>query len=206
MTSVTSGRPTGPVIALFLHGFGSNEHDLTGLAPVLPDGVEWASLRAPFDAGNGGAAWFPITTPGLPDAAPVEAATAQIWAWVDSQLAPETRVVPVGFSQGGLMASQLLRTRPDRVAGTAVLSGFVLQHPQPADAELEDLRPQVFWGRGDADRVISPAAVQRTAAWLPAHSTLTSRVYPGLAHGISAEEAGDLAAFLRTALDTEVPA
>ena len=31
----------------------------------------------------------------------------------------------VGFSQGGLMATQLLRTRPGRVAATVVLSGFV---------------------------------------------------------------------------------
>ena len=53
----------------------------------------------------------------------------------------------VGFSQGGLMATQLLRTRPGRVAATVVLSGFVQAAPQPADEQLAAERPAVFWGR-----------------------------------------------------------
>jgi pimeloyl-ACP methyl ester carboxylesterase len=40
-------------------------------------------------------------------------------------------VAAVGFSQGGLMATQLLRTRPERVAAIVVLSGFVQAAPPP---------------------------------------------------------------------------
>ena len=61
-----------PAVALLLHGFGSNERDLAGLMPALGLDLPWASLRAPLTAGPG-AAWFQITTPGSPDAAPVEA-------------------------------------------------------------------------------------------------------------------------------------
>ena len=184
-----------PVVALLLHGFASNERDLAGLVPALDLALPWASLRAPLPAGPG-SAWFQITTPGSPDAAPVEAATAAIWAWVDEHLDAATRVVPIGFSQGGLMATQLLRTRPARVLAPVVLGGFVLGAPQPADDELATSRPPAFWGRGAEDRVIAAHAVARTSEWLPRHADLVERVYPGLAHGISAEELADVRDFL----------
>jgi phospholipase/carboxylesterase len=104
--------------------------------------------------------------------------------------------VPIGFSQGGFMATQLLRTRPDRVLAPVVLAGFVLGVPQPADERLAAERPALFWGRGDADGVISTEAVEGAAAFLPGHSALVERVYPGLGHGISAEELADVQAFL----------
>src|SRR5690606_34065234 len=120
-------------VLLFLHGFGSNENDLSSLAGPLALDLPWASLRAPLDLGNGGAAWFQITTPGVPDAAPVEAATEAIWAWIDANVDTSAKIIPVGFSQGGLMASQLLRTRPERVLATTILGGFVLGGAQRSE-------------------------------------------------------------------------
>jgi phospholipase/carboxylesterase len=95
------------------------------------------------------------------------------------------------------MATQLLRTRPERIAATVVLSGAIHAAPQPADEQLAAERPAVFWGRGARDQVITADAIKRTAQWLPAHSTLTERVYPGLAHGIDNQEISDVRAFLR---------
>ena len=189
-------QQAAPVTALLLHGYGSNEHDLTGLSASLPGDLPWFSLRAPLPTPNGGAAWFPIATPGNPDPAPVAAATEAIWAWVDAQLGPDALILPIGFSQGGLMATQLLRTHPERVAATVLLAGFVQARPQRADAWLTTVRPPAFWGRGDADGVIAGPAVDRTAAWLPAHTTLEQHVYPGLGHGIAAQEVEDLRGFL----------
>lgn len=183
-------------LVLFLHGYGSNEHDLLQLAPALGLELPWASLRAPLDLGNGGAAWFSITTPGNPDAAPVEEATEAIWAWIDNNVNPATRVVPVGFSQGGLMASQLLRTRPQRVVAPVVLGGFVLGAAQPGDSLLLEQRPALFWGRGAEDRVIAPIAITRSGEFLPVHTTLTEHVYPGLAHGINTSELNDVRDFI----------
>lgn len=191
---------TAPTVAILLHGYGSHERDLVGLIGELGLALPWASLRAPLEMGNGGAAWFAITAPGDPDPAPVAAATATIWEWVDAHVPPATRIVPIGFSQGGFMATQLLRTRPDRVLAPVVLAGFVLGVPQPADEALAADRPALFWGRGAVDGVITPEAVERTAAFLPDHSTLTERVYPGLGHGISAAEIADVREFLAAQL------
>lgn len=44
--------------------------------------------------------------------------------------------------------------------------------------------------------MITADAVERTSQWLPAHSTLTERVYPGLAHGIGDQENADVRVFL----------
>jgi phospholipase/carboxylesterase len=183
-------------VVVFLHGFGSTERDLTGLVPALGLTLPWVSLRAPIELGNGGAAWFEIATPGNPDATPVVEATDAIWAWVDAHLGAHIRVIPIGFSQGGLMVSQLLRTRPERVVTPVILGGFVLAAPQPGDAALAVTRPPLFWGRGAEDRVITEAAIARTSAFLPTHTTLTEHVYPGLAHGISAEEIADVRTFM----------
>ena len=65
------------------------------------------------------------------------------------------------------------------------ISGMV-EHPLP-----------VFWGRGTADTVIPPSAINRTQAWLPGHSTLTERIYEGMAHSISQQELGEVVTFLR---------
>lgn len=94
------------------------------------------------------------------------------------------------------MGSQLLRTRPERVPGVAILGGFVAGGPQSHDEFLSQARPPVFWGRGAEDTVITPHAIERTAQWLPAHSTLTERVYPGLGHGVSQQEMRDLRDFV----------
>jgi phospholipase/carboxylesterase len=191
-----------PAVLLFLHGYGSSERDLSGLAPALSLDMPWASLRAPLELGNGGAAWFTITTPGDPDPQPVDEATTAIWDWVDATVTPGTRIVPIGFSQGGLMVSQLVRTRPGRVLAPVILGGFVQRTPQAGDETLTVERPALFWGRGAEDRVIGVPAITRTSAFLPAHSTLVERIYPGLAHGISAAELGDVRAFILDQLDT----
>jgi len=195
-----SNNPESGAVVLFLHGFGSNEHDLSTLAEPLNLGLPWASLRAPLELGNGGAAWFQIITPGVPDAAPVEQATEMIWAWVDENLDPGIKIIPIGFSQGGLMASQLLRTRPERVVATTILGGFVLGAAQSGDASLAERLPAVFWGRGQQDQVIAPVAIERTSDFLPWHSTLTERIYPGLAHGINADELLDVRSHVESQL------
>ncbi|TAJ46843.1 MAG: hypothetical protein EPO52_15010 [Herbiconiux sp.] len=183
-------------VVVMMHGYGSNEADLASLAPALPRGLAWASLRAPLTLAPGSYSWFPLTVPGNPQPEPVLAATEAISAWIDENIPVGVGVVSLGFSQGGLMASQLLRAVPRRVEATVILGGFVLASPLPGDDALADDRPPVFDGRGASDTVIAADAVARAHDWLPGHSTLTERIYPGLGHGIDATELADVVAFL----------
>ncbi|WP_296665453.1 alpha/beta hydrolase-fold protein [Demequina sp.] len=183
-------------VALLLHGFGSQENDLPGLARWLPPTLPWASLRGPVEMGYGAAAWFPLSPDGVMDDAAITAASDSVWAWVEAGVPAHARIVPIGFSQGGLMALQLLRTRPERVVAPVVLAGFVQDAAQEGDAALAAARPAVFWGRGSADPVVWPEAVERTRAFVAGHTSATVRIYQGLGHSVSEEEMEDVRAFL----------
>lgn len=188
---------SAPVVTVLLHGYGADERDLATLGEALY--LPWVSPRAPLSVPNGGAAWFPIETLDRLQPQQIEEATDALWEVLDEVLDPATKILAVGFSQGGLMATQLLRTRPERIAATVVLSGFVLGDEQPADTSLAVERPNVFYGRGDLDRVIPPTAIARTLDWLEGHANATVFTYPSLDHAISATEMQDLAEFLQAA-------
>ncbi len=190
-----AGRP----LLVLLHGYGSHEGDLFSLSPALPLGPVIASVRAPLLAGPGNA-WFPLTAETLADdhTPNADAAATAILDWLDTT--ESTSVGLLGFSQGGATALQLLRLAPTRFDYTVMLSGFVVGPTHPGDAALAAAKPPVFWGRGTLDRVIPPLAIQATEEWLPAHSTLTTRIYEDVAHGISNPELRDLTAFISAQL------
>ncbi|WP_175557331.1 alpha/beta hydrolase [Raineyella antarctica] len=188
--------PDGRPLLLLLHGYGSNENDLPGIVAHLGQGWDWVSPRGPYDIPGGGAAWFPISVPGRPERGPVEAALAGLLAWLD-QTVDGQPVVPIGFSQGGMMVTELLRARPDTFPAGVVLSGFVAPGTSPGDARLAGRKVPLFYGRGAEDRGMIPAeAFERTEDWAREHADATIKVYPGLAHSIAVEELADVAAFL----------
>ncbi|PJJ65668.1 alpha/beta hydrolase [Compostimonas suwonensis] len=186
------GRP----LLVLLHGYASHEGDLFGLAPYLPLAPVIASVRAPIRE-NGGYAWFSRldNTPGDPEARNVDAAAAAVLAWL-GRVAPAASVGLLGFSQGGVMALQLLRLAPERFDYAVQLSGFVADGAHDGDALLADRGVPVFWGRGTEDAVIPRASVERTDAWLPGHSTLRQGIYEGVGHSISGEELSEIRAFI----------
>lgn len=181
-----AGRP----LLVMLHGLGSNESDLFSLASYLPLEPVVASLRAPLEYGPG-FAWFLAEGDREPAA---NAASEAVLDWLDEQ--QFTSVGLLGFSQGGAMAMQLMRYRPEEFAYAVNLSGFAIPSDHAGDAVLEERKPPVFWGYGTVDRVIDPGFIAYTDAWLPDHARLTRRIYEGLAHGISQQELADIAAFV----------
>lgn len=190
-------------LVLLLHGFGSNERDLAGLFEALPAEFQYVSLRAPLPM-QGGFAWFPLTMHGATLAATGGRVAARAVAdWVsEAGVAP---VGAIGFSQGGALALELLReTGIPSLDWVAVLSGFVLEAEAPGeddrDAALAARRPNVFWGRGSADMVITPDLVSRTLGWLPQHTDAQIEIYPGLPHSISLDEVTDLSTWMRERL------
>jgi phospholipase/carboxylesterase len=190
-------RVDRPLLVL-LHGYGSNEGDLFGLGTGLPLEPVIASLRAPLPAPWPlmGWSWYPLDTPGSPDVAGVDAAVDAVIRWIDRLEVAPTSIGLLGFSQGGSMTLQLLRAAPDRFRYAVMLAGFVPTLEHEGDDDLAAAAPPVFWGRGTLDTVIPTAAVLRTTDWLPRHSTLTGRIYEGLAHAVSPQELTDVAAFI----------
>lgn len=182
-----------PLLVL-MHGRGSDENDLFALTPVLPPEAVVASLRAPLPLGAA-YSWFPVAQPGLPSPHAAADATMAVLDWLD-RVGHSGPTWLLGFSQGGAMVTQLLRFDAQRFDKFVNLSGFSIHGELPNDGSLETLRPPLFWGRDPADPVIPRDAVERTASWLPGHTTLTKREYPGVGHSISREELDEVNAFL----------
>ncbi|MCU1481898.1 MAG: hypothetical protein JWQ19_2684 [Subtercola sp.] len=193
--------PVSPLI-IIMHGYGSHENDLISLAPLLPEGTVAASLRAPLLAPypiENGFSWFTITEPGNPRISGLDDAAASVIDWLDrveQTYGTPPSVSGLGFSQGGAMAVHLMRTAPERFATAVNLSGFIVSGQVHGDRAMAELRRPVFWGRDVADPIITSDAVERTQEWLPSHSDLTAKLYPGIHHGVSQEEITDVAAFL----------
>jgi phospholipase/carboxylesterase len=187
-----AGRP----LIVLLHGYGSHEGDLFQLSPRLPLVPVIASVRAPISEA-GGWAWFSLADRGVAEPSPdeVNAATKALLEWLDTL--EFTGVSLLGFSQGAVVALQAMRLQPERFTSVVALSGFVADGDQPGDFQLTLLRPPVFWGRGTDDTMIPDSVIERTAAWLPGHSTSTVRIYEDVAHALSFDELTDIGAFLR---------
>lgn len=195
-----------PLLVL-MHGYGSFEGDLISLGPYLPKNFVCASLRAPVKLGPpivNGYGWYEIIERGNPDVEALNDATDAVLNWLD-RLAARVggglrEVALLGFSQGGCMVTMLMRHRPERFAAGVVCSGFIAEFDAPGDAILAERKPPVFWGRDEHDPIILPQMITPIEAWLPEHSTLISKLYPGIEHSISREELGDIAEFLETAV------
>ncbi|SFS03499.1 phospholipase/carboxylesterase [Agrococcus baldri] len=192
------GEPDGELLVV-MHGIGSHEGDLFGLAPHLPAHLTVASLRAPIAYG-GGFAWFEFSPVDSDDHAVIDEAAHAVLAWLDGLERRFSRVHLLGFSQGGAMAVQLARIAPDRFASIAHLASFVHAGELPGDAALAAKQPRIplLTTIGDLDEVIHRDKIERSAPWLDAHFDVDRRTYHR-AHSIVAEELADVVAFLQRA-------
>ena len=152
-----------PWLLVLLHGVGSNEADLFGLAPAVPGQFHVLSLRAPFHMGPDAFGWFTFSVRSdghrVIDAEQ-EVASRRILAQVISSSAeqlsvPAERVVVGGFSQGGIMSLSLLLTRPELLAAALVMHSRLLPEIEPSVAPAEALRGRRLWvSHGTADSVM----------------------------------------------------
>ncbi len=197
-TRWTPGDRDGLPLLVMLHGYGSDENDLFGLVPFLPDGIAVASVAAPLTPPwpSPGRSWYPIE--GMESRHPdsVTAAAHALFGWLDVAAADAPRIALLGFSQGAAVSLQAMRLDAARFGAIVALSGYATPGDLPDDEELRASRPRVFWGRGTHDDVIPQVLIDHTAQWLPDHSDLTGRVYPGLTHSVSEDELQDVRVFL----------
>ncbi|HSK33358.1 MAG TPA: phospholipase, partial [Propionicimonas sp.] len=181
-----STDPSAPLVVL-LHGRGSNEQEILGLAAHLPAGPTYAAVRAPIAEG-GGFAWFANRGIGRPVAGSLRSTMDWFRTWLDD-VAPAGRPVHlVGFSGGAAFTGGLVLDEPSRYAGAAILYGTLpFEAGLPTDAgRLANL--PVFVAQGDGDHVIPRELLDRTWAYLLAESgapTVAQR-QPG-GHQLTAE-------------------
>ena len=114
---------------LALHGRGSNEDDLIGLAQYLPQEFFWISPRGPFILGQNSFEWFQITQIGKPDPVRLANALSVLDTFIDEIIANYpvniNELYLLGFSQGSIVSMSYALTKPHRVAGVIAQSGYI---------------------------------------------------------------------------------
>ena len=113
--------PDLPLVVL-LHGRGSHEKEIIGLADHLPAGATYAAVRAPIAEG-GGFAWFHNRGIGRPRPESLRETMDWFGEWLATVVSDARPVLLAGFSGGAAFAGGLLLDNPSAYAGTAVLYG-----------------------------------------------------------------------------------
>jgi phospholipase/carboxylesterase len=200
-----------PPLLILLHGLGSNERDLVGLAPYLDPRFQIVSARAPHSLMQDGYAWFEIgwtandITINFQQA---EQSRVLLMSFIAEVLAAyggdSARVYLLGFSQGAIMSAGVALTEPELIAGTVLMSGRIPEEIRPLFAAPERLAGKPFLVvHGTADTVLpirNGRASRAILATLPV--ALTYQEY-AMAHEVSAQSLADVAAWLTARLDAE---
>lgn len=208
ISRIPDNAADGAPLIVLLHGRGSNEDDLMGLAPHLRDDAIIISPRAPFPGapwGYGpGWAWYRFLSGTTPEPQSFEEGQQQLSAFL-AQLPGLLPVTPGplvlgGFSQGGTSALAHALRHPGDVPLTVNLSGFLADHPTFSATPKSVAGTAIFWGHGTEDPAI-PFVHAETgrAALTAAGADLTARDY-NAGHTITPTELQDLTSWLDTRL------
>ena len=203
-----SAKPA-PVL-IMLHGVGSNEQDLMGLAPMLDPRFFVVSVRAPITLQHGSYAWYHVQfTPHGHIINPEEAEASRelilqfVGEVTDSYNVDSDRVYIMGFSQGCIMSVSAALTEPARFAGVVGMSGRLLPDIVDKAAPAQELRGlPILIVHGTDDSVLSieyGRAIRDALEKLPVD--LTYLEYP-MGHHVSNESLADIERWLSERLDS----
>ena len=191
-----------PVGLVLLHGRGDSAAGILGLAPELAArGSGPVTVLAPDAVGS---QWYPLRF-----LEPVE----RNEPWLGSALAlvdravgtledaglPRERIVVAGFSQGACLALEYVARAGGAWGGAVGLSGGLIgAEVDPARYPGRLDRTAVFLGCSDVDAHIPVERVHASGRQLLAQgASVVSRIYPGMAHTVNADELDWFAAHLR---------
>jgi phospholipase/carboxylesterase len=187
---------------ILLHGVGSNEQDLFGLASRLPDDFYVISARGPITLVAGSYAWYEVDfSSGKPLFNPAqEEKSRKLIIDFIKQMKVKYGIDEMyvgGFSQGAIMSFSIGLPHPDLVKGIVGLSGRVLTEIRPAvhtGAELSGLR--VMIAHGTADGTLPVAYAREAKEYLQKlNVNLTYHEY-SMAHQINEQVIADVYRFL----------
>lgn len=199
---------TAQGLVVLLHGVGSNEQSLAGLAQALDPRLHVLLPRGPLVFGPQAFGWFTVRFGAqgpVIDPAQAEQSRLLLGEWLAAQqqrLGVDARqTVLAGFSQGGIMSASVALTQPQRVKSFGVLCGRILPEIAPhvpagiADAGLDGLLVH-----GHADDKLPYTLAESAAARLQALGVAHQlRGYP-VGHTLSADMQRDISGWIQQRL------
>ena len=153
-----------------LHGRGSNERDLIGLAPYLPKDFLWISPRGKFKLGPDGYEWFQLAQVGKPEPTRLANALDTFDRFLNEVIehypVDKDKLFLLGFSQGTVVSLSYAVSMPERVTGVIAQSAYLplesgLQFDEVGIKEkpivithgIQDALLPVDWARRSRDKL-----------------------------------------------------
>jgi phospholipase/carboxylesterase len=210
----TGPKPTAAVI--WLHGLGADGNDFVPIVselPLAPDtAIRFIFPHAPFRpvTVNGGyvmRAWYDIYSLGdlsRQDRKGHDATRALVEDIIEGEIArgiPASRIVLMGFSQGGAVALYTGLRHAKRLAGIGVLSAYLpLADETMIEAHAANRDTAIFMAHGEFDPVVRPELGEQARDYLQrAHYRIEWHNYP-MEHSVCREEIGDIGRWLNACL------
>ena len=198
----------GAPLLVLLHGYGSDEKDLMGLATVIDSRFHVVSVRAPIPLPEGGFAWFPLAMTDRGLAVSFEEAEAareqvcELLVALQQRYDASGRTLLLGFSQGAGMALYSGLRIPETIGGIAFLSGLFLAEMVPDRGAGDSLNGiPVFMSHGQFDPLIPIARGRESRDMLAGlRMGIVYNEY-AMGHEINAECLRDLKGWLRNRAD-----
>lgn len=163
-----------PPVLILMHGLGSNEKDLFGLAARVPDSFLVISLRAPFSYTQDGYAWYSVEFKGnqiISNVPEMQKSKVKIIKFIDDldskKLIDAKKIYLGGFSQGAIMSYEIALCKPEKVKGIIVLGGRLPDGLGSRIAKKEQLKNlKIFIAHGTEDKRIEFKKAEETNEFL----------------------------------------
>ena len=200
------GQPIG--LVMLMHGVGSNEDSLLGLASFIPENLSVVSIRSPLSIAPGAYSAFSVSFTG--DGPKIDATAAEASRQKLLRFIPELQLrcgvtaeqtLIAGFSQGGIMSASLALTAPKCIRGFAILSGRILPEIGSLIAPSEDLkRLSALVMHGENDDRLPFFWAEKSVGLLQEHGVPFHLLQYKMGHEITREVATDFAGWVREIL------
>jgi phospholipase/carboxylesterase len=206
----TAAQPRASVI--WLHGLGADGYDFVPLVKELQargvPAARYVFPHAPMRPVtiNGGyvmRAWYDIAgtqIDRLEDADGIQSSQIQVNALIEREVLrgmPASRIVLVGFSQGGAITLQTGLRQPARLAAMVVLSSYLpLPATATAEASAAGRSTPIFMAHGQQDSVIPIDLARASRKALESLGCQVQWREYAIPHSVSEQEIDDLASFL----------
>jgi phospholipase/carboxylesterase len=189
---------------ILLHGIGSNEKDLFGLAEQLPKDYYVICPRGKYTLSAGSYAWYEVDfstgKPVYDQAQELHSREALLLFINQVREKYDIREVYLGgFSQGAIMSCSIGLLYPDKIKGVICLSGRILEEIRNNVKSSEDLRNlRIFLAHGTQDRTLTVAFAREAKGYLEQLSTILSYHEFEMGHQVNADVLRELNLWLTT--------
>ena len=181
-----------PPLLILLHGYGSNELDLFSFAEELPDTLVIVSLRAPYEMGYGGYAWYDINLDSnnnkYSNLDQARTSLIKITNTIDYLKSKYTtnpnNTFLLGFSQGAILSYAISFNYPNKIQHVIALSGYLNLELMPKEI-IQKIDTDYYISHGSVDQVIPVDWARKASPFLNSKGLKNEYSEYPVGHGVA---------------------